>query len=159
MDAHACMFHSYQAHPRRLPPPLIHTAFQTGLGTLTVHSTFTALHSCTPLLPPPTLARTPELELLQSPPVAGPAPAPALRFSSRSHSLYCMLWELVSDAAAPAHYLFISSSSRPDPPVRRAAAQTETGRKLQGHRRQRTAGGPLRSPHPVHQAPQVSQWP
>lgn len=152
MDAHACMFHSYQAHPRRLPPPLTHTAFQTtwlGHPDSPQHL-YSPSRMHTPL-PPPTLARTPELELLQSPPVAGPRrPLQRCVFSSRSHSLYCMLWELVSDAAAPAHYLFISSSSRPDPPVRRAAAQTETGRKLQGHRRQRTAGGPLRSPHPVH---------
>lgn len=147
MHMPACLTHTKHTHAGCHPHS--HTAFQTSwIGPRTIHSTFTALHACTHTpLPPPTLARTPELELLQSPLVAGPQhPLQRCVFSAEPHSLYRILWELVSDAAAQAHYLFISSSSRPDPPVRRAAAQTETGRKLPGHRRQRTEGRPLRSP-------------
>lgn len=83
-------------------------------------------HAHTPL-PPPTLARTPELELLQSQPVAGPQrPLQRCVFPAESHSLYRILWELVSDAAA-LHIIYLF----PLPP-----AQTLLSGELQSKRRQ-----------------------
>lgn len=79
---------------------------------MTWHSLLTVYNTGT-RHPPPTLHRTPELDALQ-PTSCGPC-QPSLSssragfFQPEPRSLYCNLWKLVSDAAAPAYYLFISS--------------------------------------------------
>lgn len=159
MDAHACMSHSHQAHPCRLPPPLTHTAFQTTwLGHSDSPQRLYSPSSRHTHTPPPTLARTPELELLQSP-AAGPQrplqrcvfPAdltPSTVFSG-NWCLTRLLRHII--------YLF------PLPPAQTLlSGELQPRRRLQeatGHRRQRAAGGPLRSPRPAHQAHRVSPWP
>lgn len=153
-----------QACPRTLAHAAFPTTWHGYPDSLQHRYTPSATHAHThtllhrPLRPGPQswrCCRTCQLQPCQPPPPPPPASSRAGFFQPEPRSLYCKLWKLMSDAAAPARYLFISSLLPAETTLRSGEPQPGRGRgcggREHGGRDHSGAPGPPRGGH-EHQA-------